>query len=53
MKHMLLGIFLMVLSIWCLVYGKLDELPIVMFLGLLLPLIAVVFFVGGFSSKKK
>ena len=52
MKKMLLGIFLLLLSLWCLVYGKLDDLTVLLFVGTVLPIPAIVFFCAGFLAKE-
>ena len=51
MKKMLLGIFLLLLSIWCLIFGKLDDLVILLFAGSLLPVVAIPVFFFGFFHK--
>ena len=53
MKKMLLGIFLLVLSIWCLVDGKLDDLTILLFVGSVLPILSIVCFFAGFFAKEE
>ena len=52
MKKMLLGIFLLLLSLWCLVYGKLDDLTVLLFVGTFLPLAAIAVFCAGFFTKE-
>lgn len=51
MKKMLLGIFLMVLSVWFLIYGQLDDLLVCSLLGVFLPIPAVVYAIWGFREK--
>ena len=50
-KWMLLGIFLLLLSLWCLIYGKLDDLGLLLFVGAILPAAAVPVFLYGFFHK--
>lgn len=52
MKKMLLGIFLLLLSIWCLIYGKLDDLTILLLVGTILPAPAIAVFCAGFFAKE-
>lgn len=51
MKKMLLGIFLLVLSVWCFIFGKLDDLTGALVLAVALPGPAVMFTVWGYFSK--
>ena len=51
MKRMLLGIFLLLLSIWCLIYGRMDDLTPLLFVGTFLPFAAIPVFLYGFFLK--
>ena len=53
MKQMLLGIFLLVLSIWCVILGKLDDFTALLFIGVFLPVVAGVCFLLGFLKKER
>ena len=52
MKKMLLGIFLLLLGIWSLIFGEVDDLGIVCFVGVVLPIPALIAFVAGYFEKK-
>ena len=52
MKNMLLGIFLLLLAIWSLIFGISDNLPILCWIGLILPVPALIAFIMGYSEKK-
>ena len=44
MRKIHLGIFLMLLSIWCLIFGTLDNVTLFLFIGVYLPIVAIIFF---------
>lgn len=51
LKWMLLGIFLGVAAVWCLVFGSTDSSLVLLILGVyVLPLVAVICFGTGFSG---
>jgi di/tricarboxylate transporter len=51
MKKMLLGIFLLILSVWCYLFGVVDDLVLFSFIGVFLPIAAIVVFLIGFFEK--
>ena len=51
MKKIHLGIFLMLLSIWCLIFGTLDNVTLFLFIGVYLPIVAIIVFLIGFFDK--
>lgn len=52
LKWMLLGIFLGVAAVWCLVFGSADRSTVLLFLGVyVLPLVAVICFGTGFTGE--
>ena len=51
-KQMLLGIFLMLVSIWSLIFGVVDEVFLFSAVGVFLPIIAVICFFLGFCAKR-
>jgi len=53
MKKMLLGIFLLLLSIWCLVWGWATKTVFIIYAGLFLLVPAVISFIGGYHPVKK
>jgi len=54
MKKIHLGIFLMLISVWCLIFGSLDNWTPALFVGVYLPIVAViVFLIGFFEDRKK
>jgi len=50
MKRMLLGIFLMLCSIWCLIFGAAANVSTLVVVSLVLALAALVSFIGGFFT---
>ena len=50
-KKMLLGIALLVFSVWCLIYGYLDQLTVVIYAGVLLHWIGIILVILGFVSS--
>lgn len=50
-KRMLLGIFLMLLSIWSSIFGVVDQVPLFSVIGVFLPIAAVICFFLGFCAK--
>ena len=53
MKKMLLGIFLLLLSLWCLVYGILDNFAPIIYFSLFLLIASIVIFAIGYRSGDK
>jgi len=53
MKKIHLGIFLMLLSIWCLIFGTLDDVTLFLFIGVYLPIVAVIIFIVGYFEKNQ
>ena len=51
MKKMLLAIFLMVFSNWCLIFGYTDQLPVLLYIGLLFPIPAMILTYIGYKEK--
>ncbi len=51
LKWMLLGIFLAVLSVWCLLAGEGDAVFAVV--SVILPIVAIVCFATGFSLERE
>ncbi len=47
-KLMLLGIALLVFSVWCLIYGYLDQLTLVMYLSIILHWVGLGLAIYGF-----
>ena len=52
MKNMLMGIFLLLLSIWCYHFGTVDDVVLFTFIGVALPIPATIVFLVGFFDKK-
>lgn len=52
MKNMLLGIFLLLLAIWSLIFGVTDDLAVFCFVGVILPIPALISFITGYFSRK-
>ena len=54
MKKMLLGIFLLLLGIWSLIFGVVDDVVLFCAIGVFLPIPAIVaFFLGFFNREDK
>ena len=53
MRKIHLGIFLMLLSIWCLIFGTLDNATLFLFIGAYLPIVAIIVFLVGFFDKNQ
>ena len=51
MKKIHLGIFLMLLSMWCLIFGSLDNWTPALFVGVYLPIAAIIVFLLGLFDK--
>jgi hypothetical protein len=51
MKKMLLGIFLLILSVWCYLFGVKEDVVLFYFIGMCLPVVAIVVFLVGFFEK--
>jgi hypothetical protein len=51
MKKMLLGIFLLILSVWCYLFGVADDVGLFSFVGVFLPIAAIVVFSLDFLRK--
>ncbi|MFI3171201.1 MAG: hypothetical protein R3Y58_02335 [Eubacteriales bacterium] len=51
MKNMLMGIFLLILSIWFYIFGVVDDVPPFNILGVFLPILAIIIFLFGFFDK--
>ncbi len=52
LRWMLLGIFLMVLAVWCLVFGAVDDFFPASLAGVLLPVAAISVFLAGWPGGK-
>ena len=52
MKKMLMGIFLLVLSVWCLIFGVVDDIAFFAALGVILPFPAIILTFYGFFHKE-
>lgn len=52
MKKMMLGLFFLLLSIWCLIFGVVDDAGLFSFVGVLLPIVAIIVFLIGFFQKE-
>ena len=52
MKKMMLSIFLMLLSIWCLIFGIADNADLFIIVAVALPVFAIFFFVTGYLEKE-
>jgi len=52
MKKMLLGIFLLLLSIWCLIFGISDNFAPIIYGSLILLIVAIVEFIIGYYEGK-
>ena len=50
-KKMLLGIALLVFSVWCLIYGYLDQLTVVIYAGVLFHWVGIILVILGFVSS--
>ena len=53
MKQMLMGIFLLLLGVWCYLFGVVDQAALFAVLGVLLPIPAVLLTLYGFFNKNK
>ena len=53
MKKMLLGLFLMTVSIWCLLWGYWDQIVVLLYAALLLPVPAGILTYIGYKEKDK
>ncbi len=53
MKKMLLGIFILLLSIWCLIFGISDNFAPLIYGSLILLILAIVEFFTGYYAKIK
>ena len=53
MKKMLSGIFLLLLAIWSLIYGVVDDFGIGCLIGVILPIAALISFAIGYFEKKQ
>ena len=54
MKKMLLGIFLLLISIWCLCFGIADNFAPILYASLILLIVSIfVFAIGCVSDGKK
>lgn len=51
MKRMLLGIALLVFSVWCLIYGYLDQLTVVIYISIILHWIGLILAIVGFVAS--
>ena len=52
MKKMMLSIFLMLLSIWCLIFGIADNSDLFIIVAVALPIFAIFFFFSGYLEKE-
>ena len=52
MKKMLLGIFLLLLSIWSFAFGVVDDVVLFCAIGVFLPIPAIIAFVLGFFQRE-
>lgn len=52
MKKMLMGIFLLLLSIWCFIFAELMDASIMLLPAISLPIPALICFLLGFAEKK-
>ena len=43
----------MLLSIWCLIFGTLDDVTLFLFIGVYLPIVAVIIFIVGYFEKNR
>ena len=50
-KKMLLGIALLVFSVWSLIYGYLDQFTVVMYAGVLFHWVGIILVILGFVSS--
>ena len=50
-KKMLLGIALLVFSVWCLIYGYLNQLTVVIYAGVLFHWVGIILVILGFVSS--
>ncbi|WP_458862446.1 hypothetical protein [Acidaminobacterium chupaoyuni] len=53
MKKMLMGIFLLILSVWCYNFGVVDDVVVFSFLGVFLPIPAIIIFLLGFFNRNE
>lgn len=52
MKKMLAGIFLMVLSVWLLIFSRVDNSDVVGIAAVIFPFIAIAVFLYGYFHKE-
>ena len=50
-KRMLLGIALLVFSVWCLIYGYLDQLTVVVYISVVLHWVGLALAIYGFVAS--
>lgn len=53
MKKMLLGIFLLLISIWCLCFGIADNFALILYASIILLFISILVFAIGYSGEPK
>ena len=53
MKNMMMGLFLMLVSIWSYIFGVVDQVTLFCFIGVFGIIPAVVFFLVGYFKDKK
>jgi len=53
MRKMMLGVFLLILSLWCLVFGISDNFAPIIYISLFLLIAAIIVFVVGYRSNDR
>ena len=53
MKNMMMGLFLMLVSIWSYIFGVVDKVTLFLFIGVFGTIPAVIFFLVGYFEKSK
>ena len=51
MKNMMMGLFLMLVSIWLLIFGAADDAALLVWAGIILLFPAAGYFLAGFFKK--
>lgn len=53
MKKMMLGVFLLLLSLWCLVFGISDNFAPIIYISLFLLIASIIVFAVGYRTSNK
>lgn len=53
MKKMMLGVFLLLLSVWCLIFGISDNFAPIIYISLFLLIASIIVFAIGYRGSDK